>query len=228
MIDALSRAATDPHGVALFGSKTEPGLFPATSSAKLAAQRCKADGYLSVLRSEPRGKVTREICVLTDKGLTYLVRQGCPRQVVEDFLRTLEMREGKVEQLLRAATTMAESLRSMRAVVEQVVPRLAEREPARNGKHEPTPDAKPPLWTAVLAKLSEWHAGAGASEDCPLPELFRRLAPPSIGQFHDCLRLLHDEHQIYLHPWTGPLYDLPEPAFALLVGHEIAYYASRR
>jgi len=29
-------------------------------------------------------------------------------------------------------------------------------------------------------------------------------------------------------PWTGPLYDLPEPHFALLVGHEVAYYASSR
>jgi len=242
LIDALSRAATDPQGVALFGSKSEPGLFPMTGSAKLAAQRCKDEGYLQVVRSEPRGKRTREICILTDKGLTYLVRQACPRQVVEDFLRTLEMREQKVEQLLRSAHTMAQSLQSMRSAVEQVLPRLHDRSDAPlrngslNGKHEvtsPAEPAKPPLWTAVLAKLSEWHDSAGASEDCPLPRLYRQLTPeggkpPSIGEFHDCLRLLHDEHQIYLHPWTGPLYDLPEPAFALLIGHEIAYYASRR
>jgi hypothetical protein len=65
-----------------------------------------------------------------------------------------------------------------------------------------------------------------------LPELFRRLrdAYPSltVGQFHDRLRLLHRGEKIYLHPWTGPLYELPEPACALLVGHEIAYYASLR
>jgi hypothetical protein len=87
------------------------------------------------------------------------------------------------------------------------------------------------LIAEVKAKLAEWHAASGTSQDCPLPELFRRLAPESpvsIGQFHDCLRRLHDDHQVYLHPWTGPLYALPEPAFALLVGHEIAYYASVR
>ena len=28
--------------------------------------------------------------------------------------------------------------------------------------------------------------------------------------------------------WTGPLYAIPEPPLALLVGHEIAYYASPR
>ena len=50
----------------------------------------------------------------------------------------------------------------------------------------------------------------------------------SIGQFHDGLRELHDREQVYLHPWTGPLYAMPEPAFALLIGHEIAYYASQR
>jgi hypothetical protein len=50
----------------------------------------------------------------------------------------------------------------------------------------------------------------------------------TIGQFHDGLRRLHDGATIYLHPWTGPLYELPEPRFALLVGHEIAYYASSR
>jgi hypothetical protein len=50
----------------------------------------------------------------------------------------------------------------------------------------------------------------------------------TIGRFHDGLRRLHDEGQAYLHPWTGPLYAMPEPAFALLVGHEVAYYASPR
>ena len=50
----------------------------------------------------------------------------------------------------------------------------------------------------------------------------------TIGEFQDALRRLHDLGKIYLHPWTGPLYDIPEPSYALLVGHEIAYYASIR
>ena len=79
-------------------------------------------------------------------------------------------------------------------------------------------------------KLADWSGAAG--EDCPLPELYRSLslldAPPSIGEFHDCLRKLHADGTLYLHPWTGPLYALPEPAYALLAGHNIAYYASVR
>jgi hypothetical protein len=83
----------------------------------------------------------------------------------------------------------------------------------------------------VKARLAEWHAAAGSSQDCPLPDLYRKLESKnevSVGLFHDALRQLHDDHQVYLHPWTGPLYALPEPAFALLIGHEIAYYASIR
>ena len=76
------------------------------------------------------------------------------------------------------------------------------------------------------------HLHGGAPDDCPLPELYRRLRDVhpalTIGQFHDGLRRLHEQEQVYLHPWTGPLYAMPEPAFALLIGHEVAYYASAR
>jgi hypothetical protein len=84
------------------------------------------------------------------------------------------------------------------------------------------------LAPAILARLADWSGAVG--EDCPLPELFRSLSllemPPTIGEFHDCLRRLHADGSLYLHPWTGPLYALPEPAYALLAGHNIAYYAS--
>jgi len=83
----------------------------------------------------------------------------------------------------------------------------------------------------VLQSLTEWH-GPNTAEDCPLPELFRRvreaLPALTLGQFQDTLRSLQEQERIYLHPWTGPLYAMPEPACALLSGHEVAYYASLR
>ena len=97
-----------------------------------------------------------------------------------------------------------------------------------------TPKADPAaeLAAAVLARLSDWAASANAGEDCPLPELYRALSvldpAPTIGAFHDGLRQLHAAGTIYLHPWTGPLYALPEPAYALLAGHNVAYYTSAR
>lgn len=86
---------------------------------------------------------------------------------------------------------------------------------------------EPDLAPAVLAHLAH-HSGPA---DCPLPDLFRTLAangPLTIGEFHDCLRELHAEGRVSLPQWTGPLYALPEPQYALLIGHGIAYYASLR
>lgn len=91
----------------------------------------------------------------------------------------------------------------------------------------PTGSSDAALYDAVLAELTRWQY-AGASEDYPLPHLYRQVSARSIGQFHDALRQLHDLGKLYLHPWTGPLYDIPEPPYALLIGHEIAYYASIR
>lgn len=82
---------------------------------------------------------------------------------------------------------------------------------------------------AVLSHLQQRHE-TGTLGDCPLPVLFERCrgADLSIAEFHDGLRLLHERELIDLHPWTGSLYDLPEPSLALQVGYEIAYYASLR
>lgn len=246
--DALCRAAAEPSGCALVANKAEPGLFPSSALAKAAAERAKSDGYLQVVRTEAKGKLAREICVLTDKGRQFLIWQSNPREVLEDLVRVLESRQTDASALTESARTMHESLIGLRSIIEQVLPRLTEQpSTAFNGNGHPgaymngsaTLLAKAPQSTIatdaliadVKAKLAEWHAAAGASEDCPLPELYRRLdstGAVSIGQFHDGLRQLHDDQMIYLHPWTGPLYALPEPAYALLVGHEIAYYASIR
>jgi hypothetical protein len=233
--DALSRAAAEPEGLALVAGKSATGLFPATSAARAAAERCKDEGYLRVVRKEAKGKLISEICVLTDKGRQFLGRESNPREVLEDFVRVLEGRQADVGAVADSVRKMQQGLQGILAAVAQVLPRLAESPAERNGSvHRNDQVAATPvdaLAAEVKARLAEWHAAAGASEDCPLPELYRRLeaaGAPSIGQYHDCLRQLHDERLIYLHPWTGPLYALPEPAFALLVGHEIAYYASIR
>jgi hypothetical protein len=79
----------------------------------------------------------------------------------------------------------------------------------------------------VVAYLAD-HTGL---TDCTLPELFRALALSddfTIGEFHDCLRKLDADGTISLPAWTGPLYALPEPQYALLIGHSVAYFASLR
>ena len=85
------------------------------------------------------------------------------------------------------------------------------------------------LAETIYSRLEQWTASTGIARDYPLSDLYESLSyqgSPSVGTFHDALRLLHTDSRIYLHPWTGPLYSLPEPRMALLVGHEVAFYAS--
>jgi hypothetical protein len=250
--DALTRAAAHPDGLPLYGARSDVGLFPNT--AKGAAQKCLADGLVRAIGIDPKGKTPRDLYALTEPGWEFLLAQVNPKQVLEDFVRVLEERRGEVGELLDTARRMADSLQGLKEAVARVLPtvsavRVVQPDPApaipvaeANSTERPLSsrlngptvlfDAPPrtELAPLILARLADWSGAAG--EDCPLPELYRSLSisdtPPSIGEFHDCLRKLHAEGTLYLHPWTGPLYALPEPAYALLAGHNIAYYASCR
>ena len=220
ILDALTRAAADPAGVPLYAGKTDAGLFP--TAAKTAAQKCLADGLITAV-ADAKAKPGREPYTLTDAGWAYLLAAANPKQVLEDFVRVLEARQGEVADLLATARRMADSLTGLRDAVARVLPRVTT---TRVAEPAPTLPAAPDLANAILTSLSDW--GSAAGEDCPLPDLYRRAGAASVGAFHDALRRLHDRGAVYLHPWTGPLYALPEPAFALLVGHGVAYYASPR
>jgi hypothetical protein len=233
MLDALSRAMGEPAGVPLFAHKSGPGLFPPTTAARQIAQRCKDDGLLRVLYVDDQFKQPREICIITDKGRDWLVAQASPRQVLEDFVRVLEERQMQVAQLQETTRNLTASLEAMKTTVQHLLPEL--RSVPCAGLPENNQSVLPVTikadWPSlVMPILEQWHAGSAG--DCPLPELFRRVQSShpqlTIGQFHDGLRQLHEQHQVYLHPWTGPLYQLPEPPLALLIGHFVAYYASLR
>lgn len=250
---ALSQAAAHTDGLPLHGGKTHPGLFPATALGKQAAQRCREEGWLQPLPTDsaqevapPKKKPGQEPWTLTEKGLAYLLNQVSPRHVLEDFVRALETRQEPLAELLTAAQRMQTTVVALKANAEKVLQLFAT--PSNGTTTTGSLNAlfaqflqEAQRTTAVeasssccdlLAPLARWQTTSGAAEDCPLPELFRQVqaATPglTIGAFHDELRRLLESGKIYLHPWTGPLYDLPEPPYALLVGHEIAYYASLR
>lgn len=228
LVDALGRAALAPTGTPLIRGKSAAGLFPATAAARQAAQRARDDGLIRLIAADPNGKADRDLYTATDGGLTFLLRQTSPKQVLEDLARAVEGRHAQIDDLLGFARETQTEL----IAIKGLLTKLGEPETSATGvpKNTSATDVPgSPIWLGDLRQLlADWDT----SGDCPLPDLFRRLevAHPdlSIGQFHDGLRELHDREQVYLHPWTGPLYALPEPAFALLVGHEIAYYASLR
>jgi hypothetical protein len=229
ILDALTRAAAEPGGLPLLGGKT--GLFAGNAAGKLAAEHSKAEGLVRVVRTQARGKSTQEICVPTEKGLGLLLEQVSPRLMLEALVSAMEAHERQLNSLLDSARATQEDLHSLKAHAEKVlqqVRRPQQLEPApvgKNGKQEADEAA------LLLAYLRRRHE-AGTLDDCPLPELYQHMRANrsglTMGRFHDLLRRLYEDRAIYLHPWTGPLYELPEPACALLVGHEVAYYASAR
>ena len=230
IIDALTRAAAEPAGVPLYASKTDPGLFPASSVAKPAAKKCLDDGLLQLCRTDVKGKAARELYAATDKGLNYLVEHANAKEVIDDFVRILEERRGEVRQLLGEAQRIADGVDGLLRVITRLASRPCEgsvsgQNPTLHRVGSPNQD----LPALVFSALQRWQAATPVARDCPLPDLHRALdSHPSIGEFHDALRQLHADDRVYLHPWTGPLYALPDPPFALLIGHEIAYYISPR
>lgn len=213
VLAALTRAAADPPGTPLFASKTGPGLFPANAAGKLAAQRACDEGYLEPDPAAPGN------CRITAPGLDFLLGQVSPRQVLEDFVRVLEARHEQAQQLLVTARKM---LSGIEALASTLLPVLDRASGGMNASFRQFHDPALP----IVEALTRW----GGPDDCPLPELFRLVGECvpglTLGAFHDALRRLHQQGRVYLHPWTGPLYQLPQPTCALLVGHEVNYYAS--
>ncbi len=231
VLAALSRAAAEAAGLPLYAGKSAAGQFPGTALGKQTAQRCCDEGYLQPDPASTPDRRGGPICTLTDKGRQFLLEQVSPRQVLEDFVRALEARETQVGQLLAEVGQLQSGLEALRKSVTGVLERVTQPGlPAprdlnglcRDFRQDPVADPS----AVLLEALERWQA----AEDCPLPELYRqaRAACPgvSLGAFHDALRRLQDAGRIYLHPWTGPMYEIPEPPCSLLVGHEIAYYAS--
>jgi hypothetical protein len=230
ILDALARAAAEPAGVLAYSTKAESGLFPNTVLGKAAAKRCIEERLLEPLPGASGGMV-RERCTITDRGLSYLADVVHPKKILEDFVRVLEERSEQVRDLLDMAGEMASNLKGLTASVSAVLPRVESVRVQMPQSRLANPILANRTYRAeILAYLNEWRPDTGG--DCPLPQLYRavttKLSDCTIGQFHDALRDLQSAGQIYLHPWTGPLYAMPEPGYALLAGHNVAYYASVR
>lgn len=256
IVEALSRAAAGE--APLHGSRAQCGLFPSTAAGRDAAARCQEAGYLcprpntDVPSSKAhKSKNGSRSYSISEKGLAYLFGQVSPKQVLQDLVGALNDREVQLNELLTAVRDSHEQLTGLRAVAEialrQLMPldsgngsagslntlfqSFLQRPNVADLAESAKKDAARQTCDALLQHLDQWQT-ANRNEDLPLPELYRQSAGErpglTIGEFHDSLRHLHDEGRIYLHPWTGPLYDMPEPPFALLIGHEVAYYASLR
>src|SRR5262249_20198917 len=126
IIEALTRVAAEPVGLPLYSSKADAGLFPNTAGAKPAAQKCLADDLLRVIGTSTTAKTPRDLYGLTEKGWEFLLAAVNPKQVLEDFVRVLETRQGEVGELLDTARRMADSLQGLKEAVARVLPVVSE------------------------------------------------------------------------------------------------------
>jgi len=231
VLEALERAVAEPVGLPLFGTKNRPGLFSGGASGKRAAAFCKEQGLLHPLRTETKGKSHIELCALSEKGLAHLLAETNPKRVLEAVAKAVDARSEQVGEVIASARQAQETLQSIKHIAAQMVQHVQNAGSARPVHSNGTTNGAPSWVSKALDHLADWRRKR-ALEDCPLPEVYRfaRTAAPAltIGQFHDGIRKLHDQQRVYLHPWTGPLYEIPEPALTLMIGHEIIYYASAR
>lgn len=167
------------------------------------------------------GPDSRRVARLTDAGRAFLVASDNPRVLLEDLLRAIEQQSDQLRDLETAFRQQRNELAHHHARIADVLMRVKADHPAAS-------PAATLFSPELVRELLESHARSGHPGACSIDVLFHGLRErcPSltIGQFHDGIRAMHDAGMLRLGPWTGPLYQIAEPALALLIGHEVLYY----
>lgn len=226
LIAALKRALTHPEPLPLVSSARHPGLFPRSRLGQQAAEICLHQGWLQCAGTKQSGKATIELFSVTESAVNWLLRKTDAATV----LRALHERLAQCQKQWQSWAEVGQRAQVELELLRQCVQRAIEEINAGTLGGLTMCNV---AWLQARAwdYLRRWHE-TRPQEDCPLPELFRRLQQDcrqlSVGQFQDALRQWHSQGQIALHPWAGPIYEIPEPEFAFLVGHAIAYYVSLR
>ena len=212
MLGVLRGFLEAPGTRRLYGTGRSPGLFPSnTASARRLVEQLCAREYLELNRAESGGQEAR----ITERGRQWVLQKENTRLLLEDLLRAAEGQLDRLQQMQTVWAQFSEQLQQHRSDVARVLERL------------PQESERSPIEALIEGHLRSYQE-SGQPGDCSVAELYQRLsdrqAGITIGQFHDCLRAMHRAGMLRLAPWTGPLYQLPEPALALLIGHEVLYY----
>ena len=208
MLAGLRRLLAEP-GAKLFGGGRSRGVFPQrTVAAERAAAALLEQGYLEA--DDDQG-----ICRITPLGLKWLAENDEVKVLLEDVLRSAETQRERLESIAESCLKEATRLAQQRMAVSTILARMG----------SATADGEA-IDEAVLDSLR--RRCDRAMTDSSVAEVFHdmqeRGVDLSIGRFHDSLRRLRESGRVRLAPWTGPLYEMPSPALALLIGHEVLYY----
>jgi len=238
LVAALRLALARPGEQRLYKAGKLDGLFGRTGPAGDAAQQALRDGLLEIVRAEAKGKATIEWVQPTPRGVEFLHRHESPVRALHDLRETLHANRQAIPLWLDAVRNdlhaMGEALAGSAARWVEKLEELTRRVDDALRRIE----AASPLVPKELLDGLEWSVDAvnyldrrrngGATDACPLPELFAALRPThpalTLGGFQDGLRRLHERRVVQLRPAAG---DLDEPEFALPIGGVLMYAAAR-
>ena len=212
MCKALRGLVAEPDGLRLFGQRNVPGVLASNSAAaKRLADRLVAEGLVDV--EAPVAEKSH--CRITDQGRQWLLDNDDPRVVLEDLLRVMEAQRDHLTTLETTLHAQGQRFAQQCWLLTRLLERLAIDENL----------------VERIGFLLDDYRRSGHPADCSIAGLFDRLQRDrpelTVGQFHDALRTLAGRGTVRLSPWTGPLYELPRPDLALLIGHEVLYYVHR-
>lgn len=215
ILHALNCALESAGVCSLFNKKGVQGLFPLSASGKLAAKYCFEMRLLKVV--EQSTKPFTEMVKITRLGIRSVLEGIRINKLLENAAALIESSGDK--NVISACNDDAIFYHSLGKAAGLIALKLG----------ASFSDDFSSLAKHIFILLKEW-SDAGRAGDCQLYYLYQQLSSrcPGItpGFFHDALRDLRQKKLIELHPWTGPLYEMPKPEFALMAGHEIACYAS--
>ena len=196
------------------------GLFPNNQNGRDAASFISEMGLMD-------GNVGEEGAThqVTTQGFQWLREQGAP--VINDFLQHLEQWKDQDRALVSKVKENIARLDQLTVALKAILG-----DPMDGSREiELVISVENEILAVLTAAIQKQSVSENGSCDIELPVLYREVEEKlgrklTSGTFQDVIRKLHFAGKILLHPWTGTLYSIPEPAMALLVGHEVTYYAS--
>ena len=253
-IQTLSKALVDPRPLPLLGTNAKPGIFIGSSVAvKAAAKLSEESGWVEPTGElQGTGARAKNLFRITQVGINFTLQNSETLTLLRELLgvsdaqrEVLRTMRGQLEDagksLIAQNDLVGRLLKRESPPATTVVPQTAAPPSATSDsgtpagtqatqQPQPTTQARPQdlKWPTRAVEFVRDYRLRNPQQSCPLPELYRHIAqthPISIGQFHDGLRQLVREQQLALQPYTGPMYQLKDEQYALLLGQEIKFYA---
>jgi hypothetical protein len=220
----------------------------ASAAVKAAAKLCEERGWVEGTGEfQGTGKTAKELFRVTSAGFEFAISNSEPACLLSDLLDVVDAQRAALDGIRSQLETNASKLETQETLLQrlkdcvvppdlgQLLSSLSSPHPVAASRSQDHSPVKP---AAAARSREDWpdqaidfvreYRRGNPLGSCPLPELFRGVAEPagiSIGQFHDGLRQLVRERRLRLHPWTGPMYQIQDEQYALMMGQEIKFYA---